>query len=288
MGIKLITDSASDLPIEYIRENNIEIASLEVNLNGEFRKDDLGQTLKYDDFYKSVREGAMPSTSQVNVGTFEDLFRKYVEKGDSIIYISLASALSGTYNSANIAKLNIEDEYENADITLIDSVSVSLGEGALVYYVNELINEGKSKEEIVQWAESNKTKINLSIVLDDLSHLKRGGRISGAAAVVGTLLGIKPTLKIDAEGKLGVGPKLKGKKKVVKYILDDIRENAENIEEQVLFIAHADVLEEAEALKEAILSEFKFKDVVINCIGAVIGTHGGPGTIAAVFIGKNR
>lgn len=288
MGIKLITDSASDLPIEYIRENNIEIASLEVNLNGEFRKDDLGQTLKYDDFYKSVRDGAMPSTSQVNVGTFEDLFRKYVEKGDSIIYISLASALSGTYNSANIAKLNIEDEYENADITLIDSVSVSLGEGALVYYVNELINEGKSKEEIVKWAEDNKTKINLSIVLDDLSHLKRGGRISGAAAVVGTLLGIKPTLKIDAEGKLGVGPKLKGKKKVVKYILDDIRENAENIEEQVVFIAHADVIEEAEALKEAILNEFKFKDVVINCIGAVIGTHGGPGTIAAVFIGKNR
>lgn len=288
MGIKLITDSACDLPIEYIKENNIEIASLEVNLNGEFKKDDLGQTLKYDYFYKSVREGAMPSTSQVNVGTFEELFRKYTENGDSIIYVSLASALSGTYNSAHIARLNIIDENQNADITLIDSVSVSLGEGALVYYVNQLIKEGKSKEEIVEWAEKNKTRVNHSIVLDDLSHLKRGGRISGAAAVVGTLLSIKPTLKINGDGTLGVGPKLKGKKKVAKYILDDIRENAEDIEGQVLFIAHADVLEEAEELKNQILQEFKFKDVVVNSIGAVIGTHGGPGTLAAIFLGKSR
>lgn len=288
MGIKLITDSACDLPIKYIKENNIEIASLEVNLNGDFKKDDLGQTLKYGDFYKFIREGGMPSTSQANVDTFEKIFRKYVEKRDSIIYVSLASALSGTYNSAHIARLNIIDENENADITLIDSVSVSLGEGALVYYINELIKKGKTKEEIVEWAEKNKTRINHSIVLDDLSHLKRGGRISGTAAVVGTILGIKPTLKINRDGSLGVGPKLKGKKKVVKYILDDIRENVESAEEQILFLAHADATEEIEDLKAQILKEFKFKDVLVNYIGAVIGSHGGPGTIAAVFLGKDR
>ncbi|MGL5152027.1 MAG: DegV family protein [Clostridium sp.] len=288
MGIKLITDSACDLPFEYIKENNIEVASLEVNINNEFRKDDLGQTLKYKEFYGLVRNGAMPSTSQVNVGTFETMFREYVSKGDSIIYISLASALSGTYNSANIARLNIMDEFENADITLIDSVSVSLGEGALVYYANEMIKDGKSKEDIVNWVEENKTKVIHSIVIDDLSHLKRGGRISGAAAVVGGLLGIKPTLKIDNEGKLSPGVKIKGKKKVFKYILDDIRENSVDIEGQTVFICHGDVENEANELKDAIISEFKVKNVIINCIGAVIGTHGGPGVLAAVFMGRQR
>ncbi|MGL4773247.1 MAG: DegV family protein [Clostridium sp.] len=288
MGIKLITDSACDLPIEYIKENNIEVASLEVNINNEFKKDDLGQTLKYKDFYEIVRNGAMPSTSQVNVGTFEKMFRKYVENGDSIIYISLSSPLSGTFNSANIARLNLIDEYENADITLVDSISVSLGEGALVYYANEMIKEEKSKEEIVDWLENNKQKVIHSIVIDDLSHLKRGGRISGTAAAVGGLLGIKPTLKVDSEGKVSPGVKIKGKKKVIKYILDDIRENGTDIENQTLFICHGDVIDEANELKEAILAEFKFKNVVMNCIGAVIGTHGGPGVLAAVFLGKGR
>lgn len=288
MGIKLITDSACDLPIEYIRENNIEIVSLAVNIKGEFVIDDLGQTLKYDEFYKMVREGEMPSTSQVNVGTFEEVFNKYVESGDSIIYIGLSSTLSGTFNSAAIAREMILGDNPKADISVIDSLSVSLGEGSLVYYASEMIKNGSSKGEVVNWVEDNKRRVIHAITVDDLSHLKRGGRISAATAVVGGLLNIKPTLKLDSEGKLIPGAKIKGRKKVMKYLAEQVKENAVNIEEQVLFICHADCLGEAEALKEMILQDINPSKVIINSIGAVIGTHGGPGTLAAVFMAKER
>lgn len=288
MGIKLITDSACDLPIEYIKENNIDFVSLAVNIKGEFLVDDLGQTLKYDDFYKMLREGEMPSTSQVNVGTFEEIFTKYVENGDSIIYIGLSSNLSGTFNSASIAREVVLEKNPKADISLIDSLSASLGEGLLVYYACEMIKNGSSKEEVINWLEDNKRKVIHAISVDDLSHLKRGGRISGATAIVGGLLNIKPTLKFDSEGKVKPGEKIKGRKKVIKYLADQVKENAVNIEDQVLFICHADCLSEAKLLKEIILSEVKPKDVIINSMGAVIGTHGGPGTLAVIFMAKER
>lgn len=288
MGIKLITDSACDLPIEYIKENNIEFASLAVNIKGEFLIDDLGQTLKYDDFYKMVREGEMPSTSQVNVGEFEEIFTKHVENGDSIIYIGLSSNLSGTFNSAAIAREMVLGKYPKADISIIDSLSASLGEGSLVYYACEMIKNGSSKEEVINWVEDNKRRVIHAITVDDLSHLKRGGRISGATAIVGGLLNIKPTLKFDNEGKVKPGNKIKGRKKVIKYLAEQVKENAVNIEEQVIFICHGDCLSEAEVLKEIILSEVKPKGVIINSIGAVIGSHGGPGALAVIFMAKER
>lgn len=288
MGIKLITDSACDLPFEYVKENNIELVSLAVNIKGEFVIDDLGQTLKYDDFYKMVRDGEMPSTSQVNVGTFEEVFSKYVENGDSIIYIGLSSALSGTFNSANIAREMILGDNPKADITVIDSLSVSLGEGALVYYACEMLKSGADKETVVNWINENKKKVIHAITVDDLSHLKRGGRISAATAVVGGLLNIKPTLKIDNEGRVLPGDKIKGRKKAIKHLAQQVQENAVNVEEQVLFICHADCLSEAESLKEIILEQVNPKKIIINSIGAVIGTHGGPGTIAVVFMANER
>lgn len=288
MSIKIITDSACDLPIQYVKENNIELVSLTVNMNGEFLIDDLGQTLKYEDFYKQIREGAMPSTAQVNVGTFEEIFREITNEGHSIIYIGLSSALSGTFNSANIARMGILEENPNADITVIDSLSVSLGEGALVYYVCEMLKKGHSKEEVVTWAEENKRKIIHAITVDDLNHLKRGGRISGATAAVGSLLGIKPTLVIDDEGKVLPGTKIKGRKKSLKYIADEVKNKGVNLKDQTLFICHADAANDAEELKRMILENVEVKNVIINSIGAVIGTHGGPGTLAAVFIGEKR
>lgn len=288
MSVKIITDSACDLPIQYVKENNIELVSLTVNMNGEFLIDDLGQTLKYEDFYRQIREGAMPSTAQVNVGTFEEIFRDLTKEGHSIIYIGLSSALSGTFNSANIARMGILEENPNADITVIDSLSVSLGEGALVYYLCEMLKSGCSKEEAVAWVEENKRKIIHAITVDDLNHLKRGGRISGATAAVGSLLGIKPTLLIDDEGKVLPGAKIKGRKKALKYIADEVKTKGVNLKEQTLFICHADSEKDAEELKRMILENIEVKNVIINSIGAVIGTHGGPGTLAAVFIGEKR
>lgn len=288
MSIKIITDSACDLSIDYVKNNNIEVLPLLVNINGEFIKDDLGQTISHNEFYKLIREGAMPSTTQVNVGAFMEVFEKAIKKGEDILYIGLSSALSGTYNSAVKAKEMLLEDYEKANIYTIDSLSVSAGEGILIYKAVELVKEGKDILTIVQELEGIKKKIIHSIIVDDLNHLKRGGRISGAVAAVGGLLNIKPTLKIDEEGKVVAGEKIKGRKRAIKYLLNEVKEKAVNIEEQVIFICNADCLEDAKDLKDMILQEINPKDVVISDIGSVIGSHGGPGTLAAVFIGDKR
>lgn len=288
MKIKLITDSASDLPLEFVKNNDIDFVSLGVNIDGNFILDDLGENFKMDEFYSLIRQGKMPSTSQANVFAFEEIFEKYVKEGYKIIYIGLSSALSGTFNSSVIARDSVLEKYNDADISVIDSKSVSLGEGLLVYKACELINKGLDKDEIVNFIENIKEKVIHSIVVDDLAHLKRGGRISGATATVGSILNIKPTLTLDNEGKVVVKSKIKGKKKAIKYLASEIKDNAIDLENQTIFICHADCLTEAEELKNIILEESTVKDVIINSIGVVIGAHGGPGTLAAVFIGKER
>ena len=288
MGIKIITDSACDLTRDYIKNNNIGLLSLILNLNGQAIKDDLGETLSYKDFYNKMREGATPTTSQINAHEFEEEFIKYIKNGDSIIYISLSSSLSGTFNSANIAKNNLMNEYPNANIYLVDSLSVSVGQGLLVAKACEMRDSGIGAEEIVNWLEENKRKVIHSILIDDLNHLKRGGRISGATAAIGGLLNIKPTLFLDDEGKLIQGEKIKGKKKALRFLVNEVRENAVDTENEILYICHGDCLEEAETLRDMILEEVKFKNVIINYVGNVVGAHAGPGVLAAVFLGSNR
>ena len=288
MGIKIITDSACDLTRDYIKNNNIGLLSLILNLNGQAIKDDLGETLSYKDFYNKMREGATPTTSQINAHEFEEEFIKYIKNGDSIIYISLSSSLSGTFNSANIAKNNLKDEYPNANIYLVDSLSVSVGQGLLVAKACEMRDSGIGAEEIVNWLEENKRKVIHSILIDDLNHLKRGGRISGATAAIVGLLNIKPTLFLDDEGKLIQGEKIKGKKKALRFLVNEVREKAVDTENEILYICHGDCLEEAETLRDMILEEVKFKNVIISYVGNVIGAHAGPGVLAAVFLGSNR
>lgn len=288
MGIKIITDSACDLSREYIDNNNIGLLSLVLNLNEELIKDDLGKTLSYKDFYGQMREGATPTTSQVNAHEFEEEFIKYVKNGDSIICITLSSALSGTFNSANIARNNILEEYPDANILLVDSLSVTSGQGLLVMKACEMRDRGLSAEEIVTWLEENKKKVIHSFVVDSLNHLKRGGRISGATAAIGGLLNIKPTLYLDDEGKLVQGEKIKGKKKALRFLVNEVKERAVNTENETLYICHGDCLEEAETLRDMILDEVKFKNVIINYVGNVVGAHAGPGVLAALFLGNNR
>lgn len=288
MGIKIITDSACDLMRDYIEKNNVGLLSLILNLDGQLIKDDLGKSLSYINFYNKMREGANPTTSQVNAHDFEEEFRKHIKNGDSIIYISISSNLSGTFNSANIAKENLLDEYPNAHISLVDSLSVSVGQGFLVAKACEMRDLGLSAEEIVSWLEENKRKVVHSILIDDLNHLKRGGRISGTTAAIGGLLNIKPTLYLDDEGKLVQGEKIKGKKKALKFLVNEVKEKAINTENETLYICHGDCLEEAETLKNMILEEVKFEDVCINYVGNVVGAHAGPGVLAALFLGENR
>lgn len=288
MKVRIITDSACDLPIEYIEENQIDVAPLMVNINGKFIPDDLGQSLKHEDFYKMIKEGAMPSTTQVNVGTFLELFKKYVKQGETILYIGLSSALSGTYNSSNTAREMILEEYPDAKIYLIDSLSASVGEGLLVYKANEMLNNNIDIDEVVKFIENIKRHVIHAITVDDLNHLKRGGRVSSTAAIVGTMLNIKPILHVDDEGRLIPVSKVKGRKKSIKGLQESLKERIIKPEEQTIFISHGDCLSEAEHLKDLILNEVQVKEVIINNVGPAVGSHSGPGTIALFFIGENR
>lgn len=284
----LFTDSCCDLPISFVKENNIQVMPIIVNINGEDIPDDLGRSISHKDFYSLIRNGKLPTTSQVNVDTFERNFRKYVREGYSIIYIGFSSALSGCVNSARLAKELIDEEIKDADITIVDTKSASMGLGLLVYYAANMLRDGKSKEDIINWLEENKLKVNHWFTVDDLNHLKRGGRVSSTVAIVGTMLSIKPIMHVDNEGRLIPVSKVKGRKKSIKALFDKLKENIVDSENQTIFISHGDCIEEAESLKELILSEIKVKEIIINNIGPAVGSHSGPGTLALFFIGNSR
>ncbi|EOR20694.1 degV family protein [Clostridium sartagoforme AAU1] len=288
MKTVILTDSCCDLPIDFVKENNIEVMPLRVNIKGKEIKDDLGQSIEYKAFYDMIREGEMPSTSQVNAYEFTEVFEKYSNQGYSIIYIGFSSALSGCVNSARIAKENVEGEISSADITIIDTKCASMGLGLVVYYAASMLKNGASKDEVVAWIEDNKLKVNHWFTVDDLNHLKRGGRVSSTAAIVGTMLNIKPILHVDDEGRLIPVSKVKGRKKSIKGLQESLKERIIKPEEQTIFISHGDCLSEAEHLKDLILNEVQVKEVIINNVGPAVGSHSGPGTIALFFIGENR
>lgn len=288
MDTVLLIDSCTDLPLDYVEENKIPVVSLTCNFKGQEYKDDFGKTLGYKEFYDAVRNGEMPSTSQVNVYAYSEFFKKCAIEGKSVIYLGFSSALSGSLSSAYLARDMVREEIEDADITVIDSKSASLGEGLLAYQANEMLKAGASKDEVVSWLETSKIRMNHWFTVDDLGHLKRGGRLSGTAALVGTLLDIKPILKVDDEGKLIPASKVKGRKKSIKTLFEMLKENIKFPEEQVIAISHGDCIEDVEYLKEMILKEYKVKDVIINHVGPVIGAHTGPGVIALFFMGAGR
>lgn len=288
MNTIIITDSCSDLPISFIQENNVPVVSLTYHFKGKEYVDDFGRTIDYREFYNAVREGEISTTSQINVFTYAEEFRKYVREGKAVIYIGFSSALSGSLNSANMAKDMVLKEFENADITVIDSKCASTGEGLLVYYAYNMLKEGHTKNEIVDWLETNKLKVNHWFTVNDLNHLRRGGRVSGAAAYIGTILDIKPILNVDDEGRLIPVTKVKGRKKSLRMLADKLNEMIVNPEEQVIFISHGDCVDEAEHLKKLILENCRVKDIIVTYIGPVVGSHAGPGTVALFFIGNKR
>jgi len=288
MGIVIVTDSNCDLPVEYIYQNNIHIIPFTFELNGINYTDDFGKSLSHKDFYDKIRKGGMPVTAQITAFTFVNEFSRFVSKGDSIIYIGFSSALSETFNGSILARNELMEMNPEADITVIDSKSASIGQGLLVSYACEMLKQGKSKQEIVDWIEFNKLKVNHWFTIDNLEHLKRGGRISTASAAIGGLLEVKPVLIVSNDGSLIVAKKIRGRKKSIRALFDEYKTRAVNPEEQRIFIAHGDCLEDAEYLKSLILSETTPHDVVINILGPIIGTHTGPGLVGLFFLGKER
>lgn len=286
----IVTDSCCDLPYAYIEENHIEMIPMTITMDQTDQKDDLAQTKNYEGFYQSILEGAMPKTSQINAHEFKEVFEKHLKAGKNILYIGFSSALSGCVGSARMAAKEIKEENPNIEacVEVIDSKCASMGQGLLIYYAVEQLKQGKSFGEVVQYIEANKLKINHWFTVTDLNYLFRGGRVSKTAATVGTLLQIKPIMHVDDEGKLIPVEKAKGRKKSLKILVEKVKENIVNPEEQIVFISHGAALEEAKSVKKAIIEECGVKEVWLNYIGAAVGSHSGPGTIAIFFIGKHR
>lgn len=284
----IVTDSCCDLPYSYIKENYIQMISMNIEMNEIEKKDDLAKTKEYEAFYESILNGLMPKTSQINTFEFKEIFEKYIKEGKSILYIGFSSALSGCVNSAYLAEKEVKGEYPDAQIVIVDSKCASMGQGLLIYYAVEAFKQGKSLEEVVSWIEQNKLKLNHWFTVTDLNYLFRGGRVSKTAATLGTLLQIKPILHVDDEGRLIPVEKVKGRKKSLKALVEKVKENIVEPENQIIFISHGGVLEEAHQIKKAILEECHVKDVWINYIGAAVGSHAGPGAIAIFFMGEKR
>ncbi|WP_027624839.1 DegV family protein [Clostridium lundense] len=287
MDTIILTDSSCDLPLEFIEENKIPFLGLTCHLSYGDYTDDFGKSLPYKKFYDSVRQGEMPTTSQINTYTFEETFKKYLKDGKAIIYIGMSSAMSGCINSAIIAKNTILDQMPNADITIIDSKSASIGEGLLVYKAIEMLNSGCSKDEIIDWLEKNKLRVHHWFLVDNLMHLKRGGRLSYTAAAIGTILNIKPIIFINNKGELINSINSRGRKKAIKSLIKLFQDYSLNSED-VIGISHADCIEDALYLKELLTEEFNVKKVIINYVGPVIGAHTGPGMLSLCFFGKER
>jgi DegV family protein with EDD domain len=288
MDTVILIDSCTDLPYRYIKEHNIPVFHLTYHFQGRDNKDDFGQSVDYKTFYDAVRGGEMPTTSQVNVDAYTRTFRSYIEQGKSVLYLAFSSALSGSYNSSVMARDMLLEEYPDADITVIDTKAASLGEGLLVWHAVNLLESGAAKDEIVQWVENNKLKLAHWFTVEDLNHLKRGGRVSGVAAFIGTILDIKPILHVDNEGRLIPVSKVKGRKKSIKALFEKLEDTIVNPEEQVIFISHGDSEEDARHLADLIRSRFKVRDILINYVGPVIGAHSGPGTLALFFLAEKR
>lgn len=285
---KIITDSGCDLSYEMINDLDLGYIGLICDLDGNHIIEDCGRTMSYKDFYNKLSNGAMPRTSQINPSTFYDEFEKYLIDGYDILYIAFSSELSGTYNSSLIARDELLEKYTNSKITIIDSKSASGGQGLLVYEAAKQKQDGKTIEEIVMHINMLKNRLYGFFTVKDLKHLERGGRISSAAAMVGSILNINPILEVTNKGTLENIGKIRGEKKALKELINKLDENMGSTDLKEVFIIHSDNDTGADYVCKLIKEKYNPEKISINYIGLVIGSHTGQGTVGIFFLGAER
>lgn len=285
---KIVTDSTADLPAEYLEEHDLGCMCLSYIVEGVSYGQD--KELPWKDFYAMMRQGKMPSTSQVNPEEAKAYLEECIRTDKEILYLAFSSGLSGTCNSGRLAAEEIMEEHPDCRIIVIDTLAASLGEGLLVHKAVQMRDAGKSLEETAQWVRDNLLHMVHVFTVDDLYHLFRGGRVSKATAFVGTLAGIKPKLHVDNEGHLIVIGKVRGRKKSLTALVDYMEERmgSRRSQNDIVFISHGDAEEDARFVADQVRERFGIEQVMINHIGPTIGTHAGPGTIALFFLGESR
>ncbi|PKL00689.1 MAG: fatty acid-binding protein DegV [Tenericutes bacterium HGW-Tenericutes-1] len=285
----IVTDSCIDLPLELIKKLSLEVIPLTVIISGkEYKNYADERDITFKDFYQLLRNEEVPTTSQLSPIDFMTVYEQILKQGKDILSISFSSALSGTYQSAVVARNELLKEYPDRKIITIDSLCASMGQGLLLTYAAEMQQAGKSLEDVSAWVEGNKQSICHLFTVSDLNHLKRGGRLSAGKAFIGTLIQLKPLLHVDALGKLVPIAKARGRKIAMNQMVDRLVQTITNPANQLIYISHGDCLEDALYVKEQILKQIDVKDVLINYIGPVIGAHSGLGTLALFYIGKER
>ena len=285
----ITTENAADLPEEFIQENEIGILSLYYTIDGVTYGPD-GERLDVEEFYAKMRAGALPKTQQVNPDQAIQKFRSYLEQGKDILHLALTSAVSGSYNSAKMAAQELMEEYPDRKIVVVDSLNVSLAETILFLKAHQLQEEGRSLSENAAFLEEYRKHINVQFTVDDLFHLKRGGRISGAVAAVGTALNLKPFLSITAEGTLASNGTVRGRKKSIRVLAERMRDTlGDNPDKTVpVGIVHGNCPEDANLAASYVKELTGIDNIIINDVSPSIGTHAGPGALGILYYGKER
>lgn len=281
-----MTDSSADLVPEIIDIPNLYFLQLDVIVEGEEAKANCDVDIK--DFYAKLRQKKNATTNAVNIEKFIEEMDKHLACGKDILYLGFSSGLSGTYNAGFVAAKELGDKYPERKIYTVDTLAASLGEGLLVYLAAKKMESGAAIEEVRDFVEENKLHMAHWFTVDDLFFLKRGGRVSAATAVVGSMLSIKPVMHMDNAGKLIKITTARGRKASIDALFAKMKETAIEPENQVVFISHGDALEDAEYLADRIKNELGVKDVKISYVGPVIGAHSGPGTLALFFLATER
>lgn len=283
-----MTDSDSDLPYALKVKYDIPVVYMPYALDGKEYFDDLGQTLDYDSYYEAMRNGASPVTAALNEEDYLSYFEPVLSAGKDLLFLAFSSQLSRTIESIRAARVHLLEKYPERRFVLVDTLSISAPQTILVLKAQAMVRAGKSMDEVAAWVEANKLRAQAFFTVDDLKYLKRGGRISPAAAALGTMLDLKPIIVESREGKLESVAKVRGRKKALAYIIEQSLANLDDPEEAPCVVLHSACREEAERVRDALLEKEPRLDIHVENIGPVIGAHTGPGAIAVCFLGKER
>lgn len=284
----ILTDSTTDLYQELADELDVKIWPMQFELDGlAYRNFPDEREMTSKDFYTFMRNGKMPKTSQINVNDFMEFFKEYLEKGMDILYLSFSSGLSGTFSNSRIAIEELKQQYPARQIISVDTLAASMGEGLMVYFAAQKKRQGMELHELARWVEENRLHLCHWFTVDDLHHLKRGGRVSAATAIVGSALNIKPVLHVDDEGHLINMAKVRGRKASLDALIAKMKETY-TAEYDTVMVCQGDCMKDAEYVASEVKKIKGVKRVLIGNIGPVIGAHAGPGVLALFFYGSHR
>lgn len=284
----ILTDSTCDMPDEYYEKHGVGVVKLGFTMNNVNYEGESGEKITPKDFYQKLRDGAMPTTYQVTGEMAKGHILKSLKADRDVLIIAFSSALSGTAGSFAVAVRELAKKYPKRKICVVDSLCASMGEGLFLDYVVRKADEGADLDEVKKYAEKLKLKICHHFTVDNLFHLKRGGRVSGATAVIGSILKIKPVMKVSDEGKLISIGKAMGRKKALNALVENMFAVADMDETDPIFISHGDCLEDVEYVKNLVLARLPKANITVYYVGAVIGSHSGAGTLALFHKGKHR